>query len=43
LNSAPYLLPIVKFTPLASYAIKALVRLAEQLGECFLEVIEHGP
>ena len=32
LNSAPYLLPIVKFTPLASYAIKALVRLAEQLG-----------
>jgi hypothetical protein len=32
LSSAPYLLPIVKFTPLASYAIKALVRLAEQLG-----------
>jgi hypothetical protein len=29
LSSTPYLLPIVKFIPLASYAIKALVRLAE--------------
>ena len=43
LDSAPYLLPIVKFTPLASYAIKALVRLTEQLGQRFLQVIEHGP
>jgi hypothetical protein len=32
LGSRPYLLPILKFTPLAVYAIKALVRLAEQLG-----------
>jgi len=43
LDSAPYLLPIRKFTPLVSYAIKALVGLAKQLGECFLQVVEHGP
>ena len=43
LNSAPYLLPIRKFTPLVSYAIKALVGLAKQLGECLLQVVEHGP
>jgi hypothetical protein len=43
LDSAPYLLPFVKFTALLSYAIKALVRLAKQLGQCFLQIIEHGP
>jgi hypothetical protein len=32
LDSAPYLLPIVKFIRLVSYAIKALARLAKQLG-----------
>jgi hypothetical protein len=43
LDSAPYLLPIVKFILLVSYAIKALVRLTEQLGQRFLQVIEHRP
>jgi hypothetical protein len=32
LNSAPYLMPTRKLTPLVPYAIKALVRLAKQLG-----------
>jgi len=43
LDSTPYLLPIRKFIPLVSYAIKALVGLAKQLGECFLQVVKHGP
>jgi hypothetical protein len=36
-------MPILKFIALVSYAIKALVRLAEQLGQRFLQVIEHRP
>jgi hypothetical protein len=32
LDSMPYLLPIQELTPLTSYAIKALVGLAKQLG-----------
>jgi hypothetical protein len=32
LNSTSHLLPIWKLTPLVPYAIKALVRLAKQLG-----------
>ena len=43
LGSAPYLMPILKFIALVSYAIKALVRLTEQLGQRFLQVIEHRP
>ena len=43
LSPAPYLMPILKFTALVSYAIKALVRLTEQLGQRFLQVIEHRP
>ena len=43
LSPAPYLMPILKFIALVSYAIKALVRLAEQLGQRFLQVIEHRP
>jgi hypothetical protein len=43
LNSSRYLLSIRELTPLVSYAIKALVGFTEQLGQCFLQVIEHGP
>ncbi len=43
LSPAPYLMPILKFIALVSYAIKALVRLTEQLGQRFLQVIEHRP
>ena len=43
LSPAPYLMPILKFIALVSYAIKVLVRLTEQLGQRFLQVIEHRP
>jgi hypothetical protein len=43
LGSAPYLLPIQKFRPLESYAIEPLLRLTQQLGQRFLQVIEHRP
>jgi len=36
-------MPILKFIALVSYAIKVLVRLTEQLGQRFLQVIEHRP
>jgi hypothetical protein len=43
LNSAPYLMPIRKFKTPESYVIKPLLRLTQQLGQRFLQIIEHGP
>jgi len=43
LNSALYLTPIRKFKTPESYVIKPLLRLTQQLGQRFLQIIEHGP